>query len=66
MENAIGSIGAERIWRSVPDYREYADAFSNNWTAQKDVKVYQSEIGSALKIVPDNVSASSAAQNALG
>lgn len=56
VENALGTVGNVREWKSIPDYTDSADAFCNNWEGQKDVKVYQSEIGSGLVIVPDNAS----------
>ena len=58
IENAIGSIGAQRLWRQLPDSRGSADASMNNWTAQKDVVIQLAEAGTGAIIVPDSANGS--------
>ena len=55
IENALGSDGALRLWRKLPDSRNSADASMNNWEGKKDVVIQLSEAGTGAKIVPDSV-----------
>ena len=37
----------------VPDYRDYASALLSNWRCAQDVRIINSEAGSATRMVPD-------------
>ena len=41
--------------RNIPDFRPYAKAAVNNWRGAQDLRVFNSEAGSATLCVPDQV-----------
>ena len=55
VENGTGGStrGRVKTWRAVPDPRDTARAFASNWDCADDVRIVNSEAGSATLIVPD-------------
>lgn len=61
LENAQGTIhgGNPTItWRAVPDPRDFAASFSNNYQGKNNVELINCVAGSATLVVPDNTSGS--------
>ena len=53
--NAANSswAGSTVTLTGVPDYRDYASALLSNWRCAQDVRIINSEAGSATRLVPD-------------
>lgn len=60
IENALGTTGVTRAWRSMPDNTYAADAVMNNWQGLKDVTITLHEAGSRIMVVPDSTTSTTA------